>query len=335
MRHVLKVSWLKASEASLGAQRRCLLTGTMRMTVAFGVFLATGLQFIETAHATASVGKTPISVTASLIPSRELMQGQPVELDWLMSNPNPSEDVSVEIKEDLQWCRFELRRGDAVISEWRPKVHAIPGTSFHKFPVYSLATPMRLRTIAAPALTQVPTGAYTLRVHVVLKHGLSEYSRSGFLDARATIMERDFDLPVTVIPVDEDAMRERTHRLYTRIVLEKDPTNRESLMEALAKMPPEYAQRAWRSLLFSKDMPGQDRFRLAFVLSSVVSKPIVDTLIEVQNTDPIRDEQGQILTLTPLVIGMGSNATPEMLKYIDLQVAKTRNSIFRVPYALD
>ena len=264
------------------------------------------------------------------------MQGQPVELDWLMSNPNPSEDVSVEVTEDLQWCRFELRQGGAVVSEWRPKVHAIPGASSHKFPVFSLATPMRLRTIAVPDLSQVPTGDYTLRVHVVLKHGLSEYSRfSGFLDARATVMERDFDLPVTVIPVDEGAMRERTHRLYTRIVLEKDPTNRESLMEALAKMPPEYAQRAWRSLLFSKDMPGQDRFRLAFVLSSVVSKPIVDTLIEVQNTDPIRDEQGQILTLTPLVIGMGSNATPEMLKYINLQVTKTRKSTFWVPYALD
>ncbi len=97
-------------------------------------------------------------------------------------------------------------------------------------------------------------------------------------------------------------------------------------------MPPAYAQRTWRTLLQSESVK---RYEFANVLASVVSKPVVDTLIYVQFTNPIRDGNGKIKNLVNLLNGMASSASPSMSEYIRNEIEKRRGSIFNAPTIMD
>ena len=142
--------------------------------------------------------------------------------------------------------------------------------------------------------------------------------------------------PFTVTAVDADIMRKKVGDL-SRGVTKAEAGDWETIRKLagrLALLPAEYASGAWRTLLFNKKIPSQNWQFIAKMLSTQSTKAVVDTLIRVQFTDPIRDENGEILTLVNYLNRMGQQ-NRELRRYIEKQLVARKNSPFNAPTYMD
>ena len=131
-------------------------------------------------------------------------------------------------------------------------------------------------------------------------------------------------------------MKKRVEKLYRALGSATDLHSVRLMAYELGTLPPEFARRAWRTLLFDKKIPGTKRDAIAQMLSAQATREMADVLLEVQYTDPIRDEDGNILTLLNYLTRMynnsdvGENRYSEnrLQKYIGDKMAAHRQSPF-------
>lgn len=272
----------------------------------------------------------PFALTGSVEPST-VMVSEPLRVKIRFS-PKTQKDVAILAGDEFKWCRFEIVQGNKVVVTWELS-RRVP-TMMHNYPwqVVELQKKREVITALPSDVMRLPTGDYVLRLTTHIKYDY-DVRASSLPDGDNFNMAQDqvVNIPFTVKELDVLAMKERVSKLYRALGRETNDQAIREMSRELAILPAEYASRAWRSLLFDKTISGSKRYAIARILSTQATKPIADTLLDVQYTDPIRDENGKIITLLTLLSRMFSGGKDDVHDHILREMIKHQNSPFNTP----
>ena len=258
-----------------------------------------------------------------------VMQGENLHLS--LSFPKLSTAKTIQLTDDLAWAEFALLTHDGkVVSSWKPAPRVRVG--MYSLPTWIAHLPTQKTYIAIlpTELTDVPTGKYNLVVHAhfPVQPSTEALRVTSASNLQATVTQT-FNVSVEITGSNRQLMRDKVKRLYHDILNQKDQSAQDTLMKEIAVMSPSVAQATWKTILQSRQF---NSYKFASILSEVISKPVVDTLVYVQFTNPIRDADGNIQNLVNLLEGMRYSTTDiEIQRYIDEQILKHKNSIFNAP----
>ncbi|MBC8143858.1 MAG: hypothetical protein H7Y38_20695 [Armatimonadetes bacterium] len=190
----------------------------------------------------------------------------------------------------------------------------------------------------------LPVGDYTLRLSTNIPHrNNAEAKHRPYPSGNDPKVREVVEVPFSVKPLDSEKMKLRVEKLYRGLGRETDIHTVRTMAYDIGTLPPEFARRAWRTLLFDKKIPGIKRDAIAQMPSAQATREMPDVLLEVQYSDPIRDEDGKILTLLNYLTRMYNNSdvgenrylVNNLHKYIRDKTSARRNSLFSTPIIID
>lgn len=278
----------------------------------------------------------PPFVVRAKVESSTVMVGQPLEIR-INLEPRTTKDIAVLVGDSFAWCRFEIYKGNNVVAKWKPTFSNALVQHKHPRKVLELQGMAEITATLPSSVTNLPTGDYVLRLTTTIKHSYDVRAKWEPDDDSLKLVQNDVvDIPISIETLDVAAMKERISKLYRAIGRETDPQAIRDMSCELAISPPEYASRAWRSLLFDKKIDSGKRYAIARVFSAHGTKPMAQAFLDVQYTDPIRDSDGKIVTLISLLMRMSdANGGRGLRDYIYSEVVKHKDSPFQTPWTQD
>lgn len=285
----------------------------------------------------------PFHITVRL-DHQKVQSGEPVKVSLGFAfDPAGNKPTTVSDPDRLAWCAFEIIQNNKVVKAWKPDWRTTALLSYK--PVNDLDLPSKeLFIVTLPsAVTELPEGEYHLRLRSKVKYSFVVRAVQRSMDsAFENTGEEVVDVPFSVIPLNQTAMRDRVGKLYRdlgREAMKSEPNHEAVSIKAyqLSVLPPTFAKRAWRSILFDKTIPGRKRDRIGQILSTQGTQAIADVLLDVQYTDPIRDDDGKILTLLNYATHMtGTSDDGRRLSDYAYEIIRAhKNSPFTTPTIVD
>ena len=311
-----------------------MLASMLRVN-AYPLLVCIFVILVSQAQADTPLKRAPVVASIKCEPKdQQTVTGEPIQIALTLQKTTDGE-LSLQTKWGFEWCRFELRDGSKVVAKWEPKRFRLPGTGFipREEVFHDLSTPNTFHIVIPKMTSEVKPGNYTLTTHISFQYGVSR--EGNYLLKTAPSAELTVETPIVIVASDGVSTRDKVHRLFNKISVSKDAQARNALMQSLATFPADSAQGAWRTLLLNKGMPAQDRYQLAEALGSVASKPIVDTLLYVQFRDPLLDDEGNMVSVLPIVDGMRLICDDKLLRYIETEKRKHRGSPYWTSTPLD
>lgn len=138
--------------------------------------------------------------------------------------------------------------------------------------------------------------------------------------------DKAFDFRVTITPRNEARWKQRIEEVYKALLAADYKTTR-GLLDELALMPEEYALPTWRKVLFDKTT---EQYYFADRLGRDPSRGKAELLLSLQFSDPIRDPNGRIGSLIPLLRVMAQTGGEDLKGYITKELSNKRSSPFYV-----
>ncbi len=301
------------------------------LTMLVGMPSAATVSHAQTAVTSPKVFSVNAQLASSTVMASEPMR---VAISFTGTVDRP---VSVYVGEDLRWCTFEVVQDNKVLATWNQNVRSAlfsgisPGETLilPSEKVYSVLLPSRL--------TDLPQGQYTLRLRTTIRRANTDRRVERMERSTPSVTQEDVtSVEFTVQPLDEEQMKDRIGKIYRAIGREQDINAVQQMSRELATMPAEQAKGAWRSLLLDKKIPAQTRYQIARALSTQPTRLMIETMLYVQYTDPIRDDAGNMITLKDMIHGMAQfNGSKEVYEYVESEFKRHSKSPFDSQLLMD
>ncbi|MBC8143773.1 MAG: hypothetical protein H7Y38_20270 [Armatimonadetes bacterium] len=290
-----------------------------------------------------NLAPAPFRITVSL-DRQKVQSGEPVKVSLgFLLDPANNKPTTISDPHMFRWCTFEIVQSNEVVKAWNPDLRATVFLRYKRYSDLDLPSEAPFVVTLPSTVTELPVGDYYLRLRAKVKYSFVVRAIQTPLEsAFENTAEETVDVAFSVIPLDKTAMKNRVSKLYRDLGREasKSEQNHEAISikaYELSVLPPAFAKRAWRSILFDKTISGHKRQRIGQILSTQGTQAMADTLLDVQYTDPIRDEEGKILTLLTYTTHMHGIADDgrRLSDYAYSVIHAHKNSPFTTPTAVD